>query len=131
MGSQKVFAYMKAPDRNCMYCHQRMSYAKVWESPDCGTNCYTGKGHYIYMCECCKSQQDIDIPTGKPIYHTFKVGKYQLSFLPQSKHWPFRIADCSDEDNGPDTILTLDTLSTYLTPQNTTEERVGLLLLFS
>jgi hypothetical protein len=108
-----------------------MSYAEVWTPPDCGPNSYAGTAHYIYLCKPCRSQQDVDISTGKIYYHTFKVGKYQLSFHPESDWWPFSISDCSDEVNGPEQILSLKVLPTEYTPQNTTEERIRTLLVFS
>jgi len=108
-----------------------MAYAEVWTSPDMDGMGYAGKAHYIYMCESCKSQQDVDISTGKITRHSFHIGKFQLVFRPESEWYKFGIEDCSDEYHGPENILELNLLPTYLTPQNTSEERIKLFLLFS
>jgi hypothetical protein len=113
---------MKAPDRNCMYCDQHMSYAEVWTPPDFGINSYAGEATHIYLCEHCKSQQDYHASTNTLSYHTFRIGKYQLAFFPESDL--FRIAYCSGEDAFPECILELNTLPTHLTPKTTTEKDV-------
>jgi hypothetical protein len=110
---------MKAPDRNCMYCNQLMEYAE-----DCGT-------YYIYVCKSgCKHQENVDSETGKIIYYNFRVGPYWLKFSP--KHNCFFLGkDPPDDIGNTENILTFNFLPTHLTPQNTTEERIKLLLLFS
>jgi len=113
-----------------MYCDKHMSYAEVWTPPDMGSCGYAGTAHYIYMCESCKHQEDIDIETGEMTYSSFRVGLYWLQF--NHKYNSFKLGEDPPDDIGnTDTILRLNFLPTHLTPQNTTEERIKLYLLFS
>jgi hypothetical protein len=113
-----------------MYCNQLMSYGEVWSLLDVGPHGYAGEEHYIYLCEHCRSQQDVDIPTGQIVYYNFRVGLYHLVFHP--KYGYFTLGEGPPEEIGnTDTILEFDFLPKGYTPQNTTIERIKLLLLFS
>jgi hypothetical protein len=120
---------MKAPDRDCMYCNQLMSYAEIWTPPDVGMG-YAGEPYYIYMCEPCKSQQDVDIQTGQIMYYNFKVpnSEYGVCFHP--KYNSCDIQDYSDKIHGEEVILSFDFMPD-LNPQNTTKERIKLYLVCS
>ena len=120
---------MNAPDRNCMYCHQQMSYSKLWTPPDMGGMGYAGEPTNIYMCGPCKSQQDYHLHTGELTYHNFRVGLYWLQFHPKYNHFQLG-KDEPDDIGNTETILWLEFLPVHLTPQNTTEERIKTLLIF-
>lgn len=121
---------MKAPDRNCMFCHQVMEYAELWEPPDMGGFGYAGEPYYIYMCTPCHCQQDVEIATSQIKRYSFKINRYHLAF--NVKYHSFQIGlDPPEEPNNTETILSLNILPTHLTPQNVTEERIHLFLLFS
>jgi hypothetical protein len=109
---------MKAPDRKCMYCQQLMVFAE--------DHYYAGSAHYIYMCQPCQSQQNVSIQDDKVTYYNFQVGQYKVCFCPPYNSFYLQII----QPGYWDIILELNILPNW-TPQNTTEERIKLLLLFS
>ena len=112
-----------------MYCDQFMSYSRLWTPPDMAGCGYAGEPHYIYMCEPCKSQQDVDILTDKITYYNFRVGLYWLGFHPKYNHFSLG-QDPPNDPGNTETILNLNFLP-KLTPHNTTVKRIKLFLLFS
>lgn len=116
--------------RCCIFCQAEMS---VWEilRPENGINFYAGSDVDIYQCKPCHSQQDFNPYTDKLIYYNFRVqnSKYGVCFYPKPQF--ALIKDYSDQINGEEVILRFDFLPIDLTPQNTTEERIKKLLVFS
>lgn len=92
-----------------------------------GVSFYAGDPTIIYKCVPCKSQQDYQ--QGKLHRIIFRVGQYWLHFLPKYNHFDLGRDPPNDPCN-TETILVFKFLPP-LTPQNTTEERIKLLLLFS
>src|SRR5579885_3390722 len=123
---------MSAPPRNCIFCQESIPLHETWMPPDLGGMGYAGEPTHIYMCDPCKSQQDYDVKTDQLTYYNFRIGLYRLQFHPNpknnGKYKSFRLGKDPPEDIGnTETILHLDFLPDY-TPQNTTEERIQLLL---
>lgn len=110
----------------CIFCQQPIDlWDDIPSDPEHSDNYYhAGEGQSIYQCKPCNSQQDFGMVTGKLLNYGFHVGQYGLWFFP--KHNIFKIKQYPDEE----TLLTLEVLP-GLTPQNTTVERIKLLLLFS
>lgn len=118
------------PKRTCIFCQQPLDPWEDWHPPDVGPNGYAGEHTLIYQCVPCKSQQDFQ-ENGERRYYNFRVGLYWLRFHPNSDWRPFTIGkDPPDDIGNTETIMELNFLP-QLTPQNTTEERIKLILLFS
>jgi hypothetical protein len=108
----------------CRFCQRRLKMVGC-------KNDLNGYEEFIYWCQACLANQTFDA-RAKPLRWSFQVGRYELQFWPQDRQ--FAIFLLNERDLPILTInkcvLTLNFLP-YLTPQNTTEERLKLFILFS
>lgn len=108
----------------CRFCKNKMSPLVPFHS--------RGKTLYSYHCIRCASEQLFD-DTGQALEYSFRVGDYLCQF--NSPTYKFQVVKQGPQGLGgvPYTkvILTLDFVPHNLTPQNTTEERIKTLILFS
>lgn len=85
--------------------------------------------YHEFHCVICDSTQQY-LPNGQYGIYRFCVNKkYQLSFIPAYSE--FYITQITPQYGNNLIVLKLNFLPTNLTPQNTTEERIKLLILFS
>lgn len=109
---------MMQVDVVCRFCHRRLSPHKYYTDPGVAHG-----NHYAeFNCAPCRSTQFFEI-TGRPLHYFFDVGKYHLYFMTNP-----RIFQCCNGLLGP--IFELNYHPNF-TPQNTTEERIKTLILFS
>lgn len=89
------------------------------------TGPYKDEESYEYECKRCRSTQYFN-PSGRPQHYLFWVGPYKLYFIPYTYEHP--VFQLCNGNLGP--IFELNFLPN-LTPQNCSEERIKILILFS
>ena len=108
----------------CRFCQRLMSPLVPFQS--------RGRTLYSYHCIRCKSEQ-LFAEDGQALEYSFRVGNYLCQF--NSPTYKFQIVRQGPISNGgiPYTkvMLSLDFVPHNLRPDNTTEERIKTLILFS
>lgn len=108
----------------CRFCYRPLIYAQTSASP--GSTLL-----YQYKCLACNSTQHF-WENGSPAHYTFTIGNYILIFLPAIQ--AMEIVRINHNPNGTtlgNLVLKLPFLPTNLTPQNTTEDRIKTMIVFS
>jgi len=87
---------------------------------------------YSYECKRCHSEQDFE-STGRPLDYKFVIGRYHLLFKPRNKTFQIIVYPIDEVwlQKASQCLLNVNFCPTHLTPQNTTEERIKTLILFS
>lgn len=121
---------MTTLEPSCLFCSQRLTFTGSFSNDLYPLHGGTGlPDHYSFECEPCQSEQ-MFLTTGKLLDYNFRVGPYVLWFFPGTNKSTIAYREILNQVPVTRTVLVLNFLPD-LTPQNTTEERIQTLILFS